>query len=1014
METLFRFVQIRTTASDEIEAINISQDTGLQNELLTTDRVKQKAAARKFITTKKFISNVAQLPIGKAIAKFTKEINLLENLGDPSPADIHTKIKESFGEPTDVLIGKTNYKNAVRDLRDSILAIKYLPEAHSYPIHKLVSALRDLEVIKEAATNSSFPKRGDIFKKFRHRSIALPFAVGGTSILKTNKPDLSDIRSKAEEKRKEFEGKLKQYGKLSDAIKELGNITPDKVVTTRTQASKSSLLPSGLRPWSLFANLVGFKGGVSNTPESARAVVTIENAKGALSSAVTGQSTRTTHAGRSAFTPDDALQHGLRLTPAGINSLSTATKAALSEQKVSLKLHTVDLATASLQKAQKALGRQLSSLAPKKRKISLGRRGKGRVIANKVNFTSFQKINTGIQPFPTQWFFSSSATVPTSHGNVTPAGLADLLVVKQQLKGYVSTDVAHIENILKGETKSREHRRREETEMYTFTETETTTSSERELESTDRFEMSRESSKKIEEKASIKGSLSVSGKYGPVVEVSASVEASAERAREEASKSASSFSKEITQSSSESISERVLERESLKITKEVEETNKHGLDNTGGGGHISGVYQWVEKVYEAQMFNYGLRTIYDFMVPEPGAYLIHALQEAHSASMEIEKPVEFTLEADEIEEDEIQFWIQEYSATDIMPSPEIYTTESFDYSIGGGDDKTDYNHSGQIQIPDGYRAISATMAAVKNIWDDNHTIDVAVGSRTHRFNEGDSWLWSTSLTGERGSVPFAINTFHISDVAIAGEIKCQRTDRAMEEWRYDTHTKLTQAYQARMSEYEEKLAELELQAGVAIEGQNPDINLSLIKDEMKKASISILSEQHFDLFGAIETDSDGRPQIDISENEAEGPYVRFFEQAFEWEQMSWVTYPYFWGRKDTWEDRLGLEDPDPVFNDFLKAGYCRLVVPVREGFEGAVDHFMTFGEPWMGGPLPTVSSEHYLPIADELAELSGRPKNEVEDGDPWPVYVPTNLVKLRDDDALPEWEKDANGEWVEK
>ena len=26
-------------------------------------------------------------------------------------------------------------------------------------------------------------------------------------------------------------------------------------------------------------------------------------------------------------------------------------------------------------------------------------------------------------------------------------------------------------------------------------------------------------------------------------------------------------------------------------------------------------------------------------------------------------------------------------------------------------------------------------------------------------------------------------------------------------------------------------------------------------------------------------------------NAAQGPYVRFFQQAFEWEQMTWLTYP---------------------------------------------------------------------------------------------------------------------------
>ncbi len=116
---------------------------------------------------------------------------------------------------------------------------------------------------------------------------------------------------------------------------------------------------------------------------------------------------------------------------------------------------------------------------------------------------------------------------------------------------------------------------------------------------------------------------------------------------------------------------------------------------------------------------------------------------------------------------------------------------------------------------------------------------------------------------------------------------------------------------------------------------NPGLNLELMKDELKKHCITILTEQHFDLFDAIQTGSYNVPQIDLYENEAEGPYVRFFEQAFEWEQMTWVTYPYFWGRKSQWEERVAFEDVDPMFNQFLKAGYCRVVVPVRPGFEGA-------------------------------------------------------------------------------
>lgn len=113
-----------------------------------------------------------------------------------------------------------------------------------------------------------------------------------------------------------------------------------------------------------------------------------------------------------------------------------------------------------------------------------------------------------------------------------------------------------------------------------------------------------------------------------------------------------------------------------------------------------------------------------------------------------------------------------------------------------------------------------------------------------------------------------------------------------------------------------------------------------MRNEIKKNCISILTDQHYDMFDAIDTSSFGLPQIDLYQNEAQGSYVRFFEEAFEWEEMTWLTYPYFWGRKSQWANRLtgvSISDPDPVFQDFLQSGYCRAVAPVRPGFETAVD-----------------------------------------------------------------------------
>ena len=120
---------------------------------------------------------------------------------------------------------------------------------------------------------------------------------------------------------------------------------------------------------------------------------------------------------------------------------------------------------------------------------------------------------------------SIPSSVPNPHADIKPSGIMDLLLVRQQLKGYEAAEVSHIANVLKGEKSERVHRTRLETETITFTEAERTVETLTELETTDRFEIRRESEIALQEETSVKGSLSVKGKYGPSVEFQASGEA---------------------------------------------------------------------------------------------------------------------------------------------------------------------------------------------------------------------------------------------------------------------------------------------------------------------------------------------------------------------------------------------------------------------------------------------------------------------------------------------------------
>jgi len=1039
METLFRFVLTRPAIAqgEDTPSIRLAQNTQFQASLSQAQqsekpREAMKAVARQFIKDPTFVGDPKSLALYDQLKKLDAGLDDLERSKEVTTGDVVKVIVDAFGAEPAELVKSGLIDGAMVSLRDSIIAIKLLPEEHRRPIEDLSNQLRDLEVILKVAAAKDFPEDGVTLRRYRRRSVMLPSEADLRSSLSTleRQKELEKQRKEAEaKKRKEAEAKLELYRRLKASIEELTNLGGEHFHETPQQADAGFMVPAAFRPTQVIMqemtqlqqlsqlNLLRTQiaVGKAETAERIGKPSTAESQSTDLPDAPSSSRSRIFIAGKGPFTPLAVGETAFRLKPAAKSSLSKSTLEILNERKLSVSEQPLDRIVDLLQAELMALSKELDAFLGRPVRRTFKRMGNAMVMISTPMATVWNSMVISNNLTIPAYAFALDNRVPHSHGSVAPAGIADLLVVKQQLVRYEGTDVAHIENILKGERKEREHTRRRETEEFTFLETEITTSEERELESTNRFEMSRETSETIKEDASLKAGLTVSGKYGPTVEFSASAEGSVSRSKEEATKAAAKFSQDVTERSANKVTERVLERSSLRVTNEVIEKNSHLLDNVGGAGHISGVYQWVNKIYQAQIFNYGIRMMYDFMVPEPAAFLITALQSTHASTVELEKPMPFTLRPDQITETNYHSWVQQYGATDVQPPPEMYKTKSLHFKAGGGDSNTDYNHSGQLQIEEGYKAVFGVVGITGNVWEGNASIDVVLGRRTHRFSGGlGIAAWSTSLNDETDSIPFALDTWKYSQIAATGEVKCQRTERAMLKWRLDTHAKLTQAYKARLSEYEEKLAALEMQAGVAIRGRNPALNLEMMNDELKKHCVTILTEQHFDLFDAIATGSFGVPQIDLYENAAEGPYVRFFEHAFEWEQMTWLTYPYFWGRKSQWEERIAYEDVDPVFNQFLKAGYCRVVVPVRLGFEGAIDHFMTYGEPWNGGPLPTISNPLYLPIADEIAERLDRPGDEVPQGDPWLVRIPTTLVHLRADDKLPKWQQDANGNWVEQ
>ena len=246
----------------------------------------------------------------------------------------------------------------------------------------------------------------------------------------------------------------------------------------------------------------------------------------------------------------------------------------------------------------------------------------------------------------------------------------------------------------------------------------------------------------------------------------------------------------------------------------------------------------------------------------------------------------------------------------------------------------------------------------------------------------------------------------------------QRTAEELGRWRLATYTKIRAAYDERVRQYNEQVEGLRADAEAKAERDAQRAVRRAAGREPAHDQCRAEEALHLDHHAAAlrrirrHARTADPPYFDFAEAAEEGAYVRFFEQAFEWDQMQYVFYPYFWARKSTWIDRFVKQDVDPVFLEFLRAGSARVVVPVRPGFEVAVTHFIETGKIWGGdGDPPAINSPLYVSIVDEIRERTGAPQGEQPVGDPWDVRVPTVLVIVRDEGDLPRWERVAPGEW---
>lgn len=645
--------------------------------------------------------------------------------------------------------------------------------------------------------------------------------------------------------------------------------------------------------------------------------------------------------------------------------------------------------------------------------------------------------------------------VASTRSRITSVGVADLLVVNQQITRYEATEIALVEYIMSGETRSREHRTFERIDETLTTQREKIREQDKELQTEERFELNKEANRTVKEDQKYAFDLSVSAKYGPTVEVDSSFGVDVETSTETAAKSASTYAKDVIERSLERVTERVREERVRTVRREMEEKNLHQFTNGDDQPHKVGIYQFLDKVYEAQVFNYGKRQIFDLVVPEPASYLWYLSSPASSETRTAlpMPPEPLTISASEIlyadshasHPNHYLRLAQKYGATGITTPPERYKVATTKYQ-NPASGSTQLSESGEhlappltleVSIEAGYQVRRAQFYCLA-LSDDAgmRSIPFSIGMRgatwRGRSAVSDGGIGGSLNIGE-GVVSVTFPTppvlatgnklvvtampYETANFAISAEVQCEVTPGHITAWKIGVHDRIREAYDSRLLEYKDELSKVELEQKQKQQTQNADIGVppskrkQLMVSELKKHCIAMFMGHWFE---GTEVAVGGEPPVySFEEAMAKGNRVRFLEQAIEWTQLQYALYPYYWARKSTWEERIRNDDADYEFQQFMQAGAARVVLPVRPGFEQAFSYFLETGELWNGsGTPPSIHDPMYVQIVDELKELSGGAlEAPVPVGDPWEVRLPTNLVMLRRTSNLPAWARIEGTTW---
>lgn len=618
-------------------------------------------------------------------------------------------------------------------------------------------------------------------------------------------------------------------------------------------------------------------------------------------------------------------------------------------------------------------------------------------------------------------------------------GIADYMKVVQSVHAYVPGEVSNIENVMASELRHKSSVSRDYSEVTDTTSKSQETEKISDTTKASRADMQTEIARDLEKQQSLTAHTSFHGGIGKAWSFDIGAEYANNTAQHDSTRQAVMKSQEITERAMERVLTKISDERIQKIIKEYTETNVHEFDNRGKvidtdnpeaahPQHITGVYRWIDKKMKNQIYNYGKRTSFEFMVPEPAT--LHRLATSVAAGQVLTAPIDprkapephYMPNAKGATKELLEYWAAIYNISlSSSPIQDIKVTQDI---VGKPNSTGSFGAVGTpITIPQNYAAKSMT---VQFYMDRNTPIhnsnfycsngrggerDLSFGSK---INQGAFLEDSFNLTNQ---FHFLYRGRNIEDVTLNITLYCKLSDAFIEQWQTENFNAIIAAYDTAYQKYldEQKALDSE-QKAKEVEAKEKQSNFYryMEADTLKHNCIAYLLQDYLTTLGQGFTNGADKMEdfaVILDENlDKYTALAKFLEQAFEWEIMDYTFYPYYWAYRKKWQEMYISESVDPLFRSFLQAGMARVVVTVKPGFEDAVQFFLETGLIWNGGEVPVIGDPLYMSIVDEMREPTGLPQGKF-----WITRIPTTLTILQDkstglpvDQPLPIFPDDAD------